>query len=167
MQRCIFSVKIIPTVLWHLYYATNRSVGAVSGCNMLLNPRLRGAIQICVQTSLEAHSSILHLRESSPSSLRSSGLTYSPPSPVIVSSHTTGAICGTWAATRAKQLQAPLPFHKYPSLYCMDNTPEPGFLLCPSQHHPHLPREGRSQPVPDLWGHRVGLDVTELIFCVQ
>ena len=60
MQSCTFSVKIIPVALLHLYNAKNRSERAVSGCSLSLNPGFRGAIQTCVETSLEAYGSMLH-----------------------------------------------------------------------------------------------------------
>ena len=63
--------------------------------------------------------------------------------------------------------QISLPLHKYPSLYSMDDALEPRLLLASSEHHPHLPRESGGQPVSDLRRHCIGLNVTELIFCIQ
>lgn len=60
-----------------------------------------------------------------------------------------------------------LPLHEYPSLHGVHDAPEPRLLLAPSQHHPHLPREGGGQPVADLGRHGVRLNVTELILRIQ
>lgn len=60
-----------------------------------------------------------------------------------------------------------LPLHKYPSLHRVNDALEPGLLLAPPEHHPHLPCEGGGQPVSDLRRHSIWLNVTELILCIQ
>lgn len=60
-----------------------------------------------------------------------------------------------------------LPFYKYPSLHCMDNAPKSWLLLRTTPRHTHLPAEGTRQPVTYLTGHRLCLQVAELILGVQ
>ena len=60
-----------------------------------------------------------------------------------------------------------IPFYKYASLNCVDNTPEPWLFLGPPPHHAHLSGEGGGQPITNLHRYRVRLDVTELILGVQ
>lgn len=60
-----------------------------------------------------------------------------------------------------------LPLHKYPSLYRMHNAPESWLLLRTTFGHAHPPAEGARQPVSDLTGHRLRLQVAELILSVQ
>lgn len=60
-----------------------------------------------------------------------------------------------------------LPFYKYPSLHCMDDAPESRLLLGTTLGHAHLPAEGARQPITYLAGHRLRLQVAELVFSVQ
>lgn len=60
-----------------------------------------------------------------------------------------------------------LPFYKYPSLHCMDNAPKSWLLLRTTPRHTHPPAEGTRQPVTHLTGHRLCLQVAELILSVQ
>lgn len=64
--------------------------------------------------------------------------------------------------------QISLPLHKYPSLHCMDDALEPRFSSLLHRHHPHLPHvKVEASQVSDLRRHCIGLNVTELIFCIQ
>lgn len=60
-----------------------------------------------------------------------------------------------------------LPFHKNASLNSVDDASKLGFFLGFLLHHPHFPRKGRSQPVPDFRWDWVGLNVAELILGVK
>lgn len=60
-----------------------------------------------------------------------------------------------------------VPLHKNAGLYGMDDATEPWFLLRASAYHAHLPGEGGGQPVAHLHGHRVSLDIAELVLRVQ
>lgn len=60
-----------------------------------------------------------------------------------------------------------LPLYKDPSLHCMDDAPESWLLLGAALGHAHLPAEGTGQPITDLTGHRLCLQVAELVLGVQ
>ena len=60
-----------------------------------------------------------------------------------------------------------LPLDKYPGLDGVDDAAEARFLLIAPQHQAHLAGEGGGQPIPHLRGHRLRLDVAELVLCVH
>lgn len=60
-----------------------------------------------------------------------------------------------------------LPFHKDPSLHRMNDAPESRLLLGAAFGHAHPPAEGARQPITHLAGHRLRLQVAELILRVQ
>lgn len=60
-----------------------------------------------------------------------------------------------------------LPLNKDASLNGVDDAAEARLLFVAPQHQAHLAGEGGGQPVPHLRGHRLRLDVAELILSVH
>ena len=60
-----------------------------------------------------------------------------------------------------------LPFHKYPSLHCVYYASESWLLLRTALGYTHLPAECAGQPISYFAGHRLHLQVAELVLCVQ
>lgn len=75
-------------------------------------------------------------------------------------------VCLLWLCA-SSQLRFLLPLNKYSCLDGVHNAAEARLLLVASQHQAHLTSEGGGQPVPHLGGHRLGLDVAELVLRVD
>ena len=62
--------------------------------------------------------------------------------------------------------RVPEPFHKYPGLHCVDDAAELGLLVRAAARKSGSLSEGGGQPIGDLRGHAVRVQLLEVVLRV-